>query len=217
MRVHRRRHRDFFFQVRYAQEWQLKHGDHAVLVAMIACAELCHFKRTDGNAVQVFPVVGQTAIADVERELSTGLFADEFGELFDMLGEGAALAPERDIPFGCQRFGRESCNEGGRTCAGEQSVHGVLPVSGACVAPLRKSLNGKGALTSRRDLLSRVHSYALRPNVGRMPSIMHALAPQRSKTWANVAKSQTPQWQSTQPQSFSEYGCSTPLKVRSSH
>src|SRR6056297_750724 len=83
----------FFFKRAHPEERKLQNGNRPVLVRVIPRAELCHLEGTDADAVQVLTVVRQTAIAHIDGKFAVGLLADQFGQFFDMLGEGAALAP----------------------------------------------------------------------------------------------------------------------------
>jgi len=90
----------FFVKVADPDEGQFKHGDRWILVSMVASAELCHLEGADGNAVEVLAVLRETSIGNVQCEVAIGLGVDQFGELFDMFGKGAAFAPDRDVPLG---------------------------------------------------------------------------------------------------------------------
>ena len=127
MRVDGAGHGDLLVEVLNTQEGQFQHGDRAVLVAVIAGAELGHFERADGDTIEVFAVLGQTTVGDVHRELSVGLFGNQFGHLFDMLSEGAAFAPNGNIPFGGQGFGCKGESSGSDGQAADMLVHQKTP------------------------------------------------------------------------------------------
>ena len=94
---------------------------------MIARTELGHLERADGNAIEVLGVLAQPAIGQVQGEFAIGLFAHQFRELLDMLGKGATLAPERDVPFGRHRLGGKGNGQRGGGRCGQHLGHVVLP------------------------------------------------------------------------------------------
>ena len=99
MRVDCFRDGQFLLERGNAQKRQLQHGDGRVFVAVITGAKLRHLKRADRDAVQIFAVFRKPAVGDIEDKIAAGFGGDEFGEFFDMLGESAPFAPQRDIPF----------------------------------------------------------------------------------------------------------------------
>ena len=118
-----RGHSALLFEVLDPEEGQFQHGDHAVFVAVIARAELRHLECSDRDPVEVLAVFRQAAIADIHGEFAVCLFADQFGQLFDMLGKGAALAPDGDVPFCGRSFQREGARNGANNGADSVCVH----------------------------------------------------------------------------------------------
>jgi hypothetical protein len=119
-----------FLKAGNTKEWQFENSDRRVLVAVITGAELGHFESTDGDAIEVFAVIGQTTIGNVQRKFAVGLRVHQFSQLFHMLCERPAFAPKRNVPL-CtkgssgQKRGQHGCRYG---CGyGFLEFHDVLP------------------------------------------------------------------------------------------
>ena len=82
-----------FFQVANPEKGQFQDRDGGILVAVIAGAELRHFKGANGNTIQIFTVLRKAAIADVQLEFAVGFLLNQLGQLFKIFGERAALTP----------------------------------------------------------------------------------------------------------------------------
>ena len=94
---------------------------------MVAGAELGHLEGADLDPVEIFAVLGETAIGDIEGELPAGFLRDQLGQFFDMFGKGPPLTPERDIPFRRKGFAGEGHAQGGNEAGLQGPVHFLLP------------------------------------------------------------------------------------------
>ena len=123
VRINGLRHGHFLLQVFNAQERQFQHGHNTVFVTVVARTKLRHFKRTNGDPIKVFAVLGQTAVADVHSELAAGFFRYQLSNLLNVLCKGAAFTPDRNVPFGGGSFADESKADGANGCAAQKFGH----------------------------------------------------------------------------------------------
>ena len=112
----------------HTQERKLQNRDGGVLVVVVSGAELSHLECADRYAVKVLTVFREAAVREIERECAVGFRTDELGQLFHVLGEGPALAPQRYVPLGGDRL----THQGKRKAADDRNLetcplHDALP------------------------------------------------------------------------------------------
>jgi len=90
---------DHHAQIVERQERQIENIERTVLARMVRGAKSRGLKRADGDAIEVFLTLRQLlAVEKLDLEIAAGLFRYGLGDVFQALGERAALAPERETP-----------------------------------------------------------------------------------------------------------------------
>ena len=105
------------------EEWDV------LLAEMKADPNKGHFKRTDGDAIEVFTVFRKTAIADVQFKFATGFCAYQFCEFFHVFCKGAAFAPQRYIPLNGKCLAGKCHSDRGNGHTAHKFVHLKPPPS----------------------------------------------------------------------------------------